>query len=577
MPIRILSEDVASSIAAGEVIERPSSVVRELIENALDAGAHRIDVRLKSGGEDVLEVADDGAGIASDELPLAIARYATSKLERAEDLYALRSLGFRGEALASIAAVARLEIVSRPAEAPAGARLAVEGGREGKVAASGAPPGTLVRVRDLFFNMPARRKFLKSEAAERRRIHELVGRYAFAYPGVAFRLTQDDRLALQSSGDGDRRQALSASVGAQTARQMLTLPPPPGDSSVRVEGLIGPPSVHRANRRDLTFFVNGHWVQDAGLGAAVAQAYHGMLMVGRYPTAYLWIEVAPEEVDVNVHPAKAEVRFRQADAVFSAVQKAVRSTLLHQTAPPDVDLERTWMSAARADPAFAAAGGSMGLPLSAGEGAPPSLPMFPAPARPSGALPLLRPVGQVGAAYLVAEGPDGLYLIDQHAAHERVLFEALTRATYDRTLDVQTLLDPQPLEIPAADAAALEGMLPALQRIGIEVEPFGGGTVRVRAVPALLVRMDPADILRTVIGSFEEDEAPLAAEVEARLAARVCKRAAVKAGQVLSLVEQERLVRELEACRSPRTCPHGRPTMIHLSVDTLERQFGRRG
>src|SRR3990172_4272888 len=227
MPIHILSEDVASSIAAGEVIERPSSVVRELIENALDAGAHRIDVRLKSGGEDVLEVADDGAGIASDELPLAIARYATSKLERAEDLYALRSLGFRGEALASIAAVARLEIVSRPAEALAGARLTVEGGRKGKVAATGAPPGTLVRVRDLFFNMPAGRKFLKSEAAERRRIHELVGRYAFAYPGVAFRLTQDDRLALQSSGDGDRRQALSASVGAQTARQMLTLPPPP--------------------------------------------------------------------------------------------------------------------------------------------------------------------------------------------------------------------------------------------------------------------------------------------------------------------------------------------------------------
>jgi DNA mismatch repair protein MutL len=573
MPIRTLSEEVASSIAAGEVIERPSSVVRELIENALDAGARRIDVRLKGGGEDVLEVADDGAGIASDELPLAIARYATSKLERIEDLYALQSLGFRGEALASIAAVARLEIVSRTAEAQAGARLASEGGRMGKVAASGAAPGTLVRVRDLFFNLPARRKFLKSEVAERRRIHELVGRYAFAYPSVAFRLTQDDRLTLQSSGDGDRRQALAASVGAQTARQMLPLPPSPAESSVRVEGLIGPPSVHRANRRDLTLFVNGHWVQDAGLGAAVAQAYHGMLMVGRYPTAHLWIEVAPEEVDVNVHPAKAEVRFRQPDAVFSAVQKAVRSTLLHQTAPPDVDLERTWLSAARGDPAYGPAAGSVGLSL----GAPPTLSMFPAPARPSGALPLLRAVGQVGAAYLVAEGPDGLYLIDQHAAHERVLFEALTRATYERSLDVQALLDPQPIEVPAADAAALEGMLPALQKIGIEVEPFGGGTVRVRAVPALLMRMDPADILRTVLGSFEEDEAPLAAEVEARLAARVCKRAAVKAGQVLSLVEQERLVRELEACRSPRTCPHGRPTMIHLSVDTLERQFGRRG
>jgi DNA mismatch repair protein MutL len=576
MPIHVLPEDVASSIAAGEVIERPASVVKELLENSIDAGAHRIDVRIEGGGEDLLEVSDDGGGIPSSELPLAVARYATSKLERAEDLFALTSLGFRGEALASIGAVSRLEIVSRRAEAPAGARLVVEGGRAEDVAAFGAPPGTLVRVRDLFFNVPARRKFLKSEASERRRIHELVGRYAFAYPGIAFRLTQDDRLTLQTNGSGDRRQALLPLVGHETARGMLALPQPLEGASIRVEGLIGPPSIHRANRRDLTFFVNGHWIQDPRLGAAVMQAYQGLLMVGRFPTAFLWVEVPAAEVDVNVHPGKAEVRFREPDLVFSAIQRVVRATLLHQAAAPGVELAAPWDPRRREStfaPGWEEALDGPNLSVAA----PLTLSMFPPPARPSGALPLLRAVGQVGQAYLVAEGPDGLYLIDQHAAHERILFEALIRAQQDQRLEVQTLLDPQPVELGPAEAEALGPLLPGLKALGIEVEPFGGGAVRVRSLPALLAHLHPADALRTVVGKFEEDESPLASEIEARLAARVCKRGAVKAGQVLSLVEQERLVRELEACQAPRTCPHGRPTMIHLSVDTLERQFGRRG
>jgi DNA mismatch repair protein MutL len=575
MPIHILPEVVASAIAAGEVIERPASAVKELIENALDAGARRVDIRLQSAGEELIEVADDGLGIPPDELALATARYATSKLEKVEDLYALRSLGFRGEALASIAAVSRLEIISRTAAAQAGARRTVEGGNASGVSAVGAPVGTVIRVRDLFFNMPARRKFLKSEAAERRRIHDLVGRYAFAYPGVAFRLTQDDRLVLHTSGDGDRRQALSASLGLETARELLALPESRAESGVTVEGLIGPPSVHRANRRELSFFVNGHWVQDPGLAAAVVQAYHGLLMVGRYPLAFLWIEVPPEDVDMNVHPGKAEVRFRRPDVVFSRVQRIVRTTLLHQAGAPEMDLPRAWSSAAIEPVGFPSM--DSGRDFASDEPSHLSLTMFPVPARPSGALPLLRPVGQVGASYLVAEGPDGLYLIDQHAAHERVLFESMMKAQADRQLEVQTLLDPQPVELQPEEVGLLDELLPALGALGIAVEPFGGSTVRVRSLPALVSQLRPADVLHAVLGRFEEDEAPLAVEVEARVAARVCKRAAVKAGQILSLAEQERLVRELEACRSPRTCPHGRPTMIHISVDALERQFGRRG
>ncbi|HET7011408.1 MAG TPA: DNA mismatch repair endonuclease MutL [Anaerolineales bacterium] len=576
MPIRVLPESVASAIAAGEVVERPASVVKELVENALDAGAQRIEIRLRSAGEDLIEVGDDGAGIAADELALATSRYATSKLQTIEDLYALRSLGFRGEALASIAAVSRLEIVSRPEGAAAGARLTVEGGTLSAPTAVGAPHGTLVRVRDLFYNTPARRKFLKSESAERRRIHDMIGRYAFAYPGVSFHLTQDDRLVLQSSGDGDRRQALAASLGLNTAREMLLLPEPAADVEVRVEGLIGPPSVHRANRRELTFFVNGHLIQDAGLAAAVVQAYHGLLMVGRYPMVFLWIEVAPDEVDVNVHPGKAEVRFRRPDLVYGRVQRSLRTTLLNQAGAPEMDLPRAWSSAGpdmrtpfapRASDDEMETAASVHLTLS----------MFPPPARPSGALPLLRAVGQVGSSYLVAEGPDGLYLIDQHAAHERVLFEAMMRAQAEHHLEVQTLLDPQPVELQPEEIGRLEELLPTLESLGVAVEPFGGATVRVRSLPALASHLRPSDVLRTVLGQAEDDETPLAAEVEARLAARVCKRAAVKAGQILSLAEQDRLVRDLEACRSPRTCPHGRPTMIHISVDALERQFGRRG
>jgi DNA mismatch repair protein MutL len=279
---------------------------------------------------------------------------------------------------------------------------------------------------------------------------------------------------------------------------------------------------------------------------------------------------------VNVHPGKAEVRFRRPDLVFGRVQRMLRATLLHQAGAPEIDLPRAW-SSARLDPSAASSIDMAREFLPSDEPSHMSLTMFPAPARPSGALPLLRAVGQVGASYLVAEGPDGLYLIDQHAAHERVLFEAMMKAQADRQLEVQTLLDPQPVELQPEEVGLLDELLPALGALGIAVEPFGGSTVRVRSLPALVSKLRPADVLRAVLGRFEEDEAPLAVEVEARVAARVCKRAAVKAGQILSLAEQERLVRELEACRSPRTCPHGRPTMIHISVDALERQFGRRG
>jgi DNA mismatch repair protein MutL len=587
MSIHLLADEVASQIAAGEVVERPASVVKELLENALDAGASQVTIQIEGAGKRLIEVADNGCGIPADELLLAVARHATSKLASAEDLFRIRTLGFRGEALASIGSVARLTLTSLAAGdgVAAGARLRVEGGRAGPVEPFGGPNGTVVRVEDLFFNVPARLKFLKQDSTERQQVETLVSRYALAYPNVRFRLLVDGKLSLQTDGSGDRRGILNAIYGIEITRQMLEVLADEDD--LRLTGFISPISLTRSNRKEITFFVNGRWVTDVALNTALLQAYHTLLMVGRYPMAALFLDLPPEEVDVNVHPAKAEVRFRSPDRMFSGVQRAVRRALLAYTPIPQVYAPGTWGSPSggrEIDPAWTLAHPgetprepSFGFEPHAEAGL--ELPAGPAEAQPPlpvGKLPLLRPIGQVGATYLVAEGPDGLYLIDQHAAHERVLFERLL-AQREKQIPAQALLEPAVVQLAPQQAELLASQLPLLARIGFQVEPFGPGAFLVRAIPALILGSDPAAAVRVVVEDFEEDETPLQEEIEARIIARVCKRAAVKAGHVLDPEEQRALLRDLEACQSPRTCPHGRPTMIHLSVDLLERQFGRKG
>jgi len=571
MPIRILSEDVASQIAAGEVVERPASVIKELMENALDAGAHFIKIRVEQAGRKLMEISDDGAGISMDDLPLAVARHATSKLSSAEDLFHIRSLGFRGEALASIGSVSRMTVVSRVRQSEFGARIQIEGGKNRSVERIGVPPGTVVRVEDLFYNVPARLKFLKSDMTERGQINGLVTRYALAYPQVRFELSMDGKSMIHTNGNGDRREILAQLYGLDVARQMLEVSL---DEDIQISGFISPVALTRSNRREITFFINGRWVQETALVSALMQAYHSLLMVGRYPMAVLFLQLDPEEVDVNVHPAKAEVRFRQPDRIFSAVQRGVRRALLAYSPVPNVATPY-WSSQGfqqkTVDPAWAIAGG-IKIDLASGEPEPAPVNQ---PTLPTGRVPLLRLIGQVGAAYLVAEGPDGLYLIDQHAAHERVLFEKLINRK--QAVHSQALLEPALVVLPPQNTQLLEKQLEVLSHYGFEVDSFGPNTFRVRAVPSIFTGIDPAAALRVLIEDFEEDEAPLANELEERIIARVCKRAAVKAGKVLSSDEQQALLRDLEGCQSPRTCPHGRPTMIHLSVDLLERQFGRRG
>jgi DNA mismatch repair protein MutL len=587
MPIRLLSAEVASQIAAGEVIERPASVVKELVENALDAGTHAISIAIEDAGRTLVEVDDDGCGIPAGELHLAVRRHATSKLVRADELFRIATLGFRGEALASIGSVSRMTISTRVESASAGARLRVEGGQAGKVESTGAPVGSVVRVEQLFYNVPARLKFLKSDVTERRAIDTLVTRYALAYPNVRFKLTEGRNVILQSAGNGDRRALLAAVYGIDMAKQMLEVLAE--EESLKMTGFISPTSMTRSNRREITFFVNGRWVQDVPLVTALLQSYHTLLMVGRYPLSILQLDIMPEEVDVNVHPAKAEVRFRNQDKVFSFVQRAIRRALLAYAPVPQMPASLwgkhdpedrapglDWSIAHPSEQLSVTIGKQAAVSDQPSEGSAQTLKSASQPVA-IGQIPLLRLIGQVGATYLVAEGPDGLYLIDQHAAHERVLFEKLMAQYSMKNIASQALLSPEVLHLSSAQARLLDGQLEILNKFGFEVEGFGTNAFQVRAMPALFAGADASSALRALVEDFEEDETPLQAELEARLAGRVCKRLAVKAGHVLSQAEQGALLADLESCESPRTCPHGRPTMIHLSVEILERQFGRRG
>ncbi len=584
MPIKILPDTIASQIAAGEVVDRPASVVKELLENAIDAGASQIEIEIQQAGRRLIQVTDDGSGIPADEVRLAVCRHATSKLSSAEDLFNIQTLGFRGEALASIGSVSRLTMITNTHENPIGAKLAVEGGESAGISTIAAAAGTRVSVEDLFFNLPARLKFLKSDTTENRHITGLVTRYALAYPHIRWSVTQDEKPIFQTTGSGERFEILQALFGPTEAGKLM--PVSFEERHLKLEGFISSLSLTRSNRKDITVFVNGRWVQDPMLTSAVIRAYNTMLMVGRYPVAVLFINIPPELVDVNVHPAKAEVRFRDQDAVFSGVQRAIRRGLLAFTPIPDLNATRLWgrsvaeteegqawqqgnfnVAAGQSD---AAGGGEFGTgsELETAQ---------PQPSLPGSHLPLLRLVGQVASTYLIAEGPDGLYLIDQHAAHERVLFDQLMAQFNAKSIPSQALLDPVVIELTPEKAGILEQQLAALISLGFEIEPFGPNAFVIRSIPIVVDRSDPRLAVEAVVTAFEEDETPLMAEVEARVAARVCKRMAVKAGQILSEAEQRNLLLNLESSQSPRTCPHGRPTMIHLSVNLLERQFGRTG
>ncbi|MBN1923011.1 MAG: DNA mismatch repair endonuclease MutL [Anaerolineae bacterium] len=598
MPIRLLPEDIASRIAAGEVVERPASVIKELVENSLDAGATRIETETLEGGHKLLRVRDDGEGIAAAEVALAFRRHATSKLATAADLFNILTLGFRGEALASIASVSQLSCNTRHVAEVAGTRLRIAGGEILSQSPVGWPKGTEICVEELFYNVPARRKFLQSPRTERRHIDGFLTRYAIAYPHVAFTVVHDGQEMLRTSGNGVQREALQQVYGLELGASLLELAPKwASGEGLRVRGYTGDVTTHRSNRGYITLFVNGRWIEDMRITYAVIQAYHTLLPVNRYPIAFLLLEMPGEEVDVNVHPAKTEVRFRDPDAVFRTVQRAVRATVVSE-APiaaawqPDSS-SRSNLEAPQATtpaPERQATQNALWVELASlrpapqlaprGETAPtPGPQQTPSSERssriaPGIKLPPLRVIGQAATTFIIAEGPDGLYLIDQHAAHERVLYEQLLTAWSEGGVPAQPLLEPVSVQLSAEDAARIEEHLPALAELGLTVEPFGPNSFLVRSVPATLKHLAPQDLLAD-IAAAELDRSPIREGLEAQMVRRICKRAAIKAGQTLSREEMEALIHGLEQCLSPRTCPHGRPTVLQISVEQLALQFER--
>ena len=576
MSIKVLPPDLAAKIAAGEVVERPASVVKELVENSIDAGSSQITIEIKAGGVEQIKVIDDGHGIASEEVSIAFQRHATSKIDSQEQLDAIATLGFRGEALPSIAAVSRTVITTRQPLNPGGFRLELLWGEPVSSGSQGSPPGTAVEVLDLFGNLPARRKFLKSSSAETSRIQELVSRYALVFPGIRYQLMVDGRVSFTSPGNGVHREALLAVYGPQAATAMLEVHGEDPETGYQVDGFAGAPSLTRANRTYMTFFVNRRWVQSRMLSFAVEEAYIGLLQVKRYPLAALNISIPYEEVDVNSHPSKREVRFREENRVFSTVQRAVRAVLMADSPIPSLAPPPESAYPAAVAPSFfprSAFGGARyggGMPdyeggLEGGQ-ADARLPKQPAPP--------LKVVGQLKLTYIVAEGPAGMFLVDQHAAHERVLFDRIYEKTSEQEPQSQPLLELVSVDLSPAQGDTLKTHQEALENYGFQFEPFGDGSYLLRAVPAIFGEGDPAKALLDVLDmtAFEG----LVRQKEDVTAASIACHGAIRAGKSLTEPEMVSLLEQLEATPNPHTCPHGRPTMVHFSSNHMEREFGRR-
>ncbi len=574
--IRVLPDGVVNKIAAGEVVERPASAVKELMENAIDAGASEISIEVRTGGTSLVRVRDNGCGMGREDAGLALERHTTSKITDAADIFAIRTLGFRGEALPSIAAVSRLELTTKERGALAGTRVTVVGGRIGEVKETGAPEGTEVIVRDLFFNTPARRKFLRSERAENSYIASAVISQALARPEIGFTLISDGEEIIRGPAAAKAIDRIRALFGAELADKLI--PFGEGSGSVSIRGFISAPEVTRGNRSGQHFFVNGRPVQDKIISFAVVDACEGVLPAKRYPVVFVFLEIDPAEVDVNVHPAKREVRFRNGSLVRDLVREVLSRALRS--------------SGCAAGAGFTAHGQTVSEPVAHYEtmsegGLTSRIPVAPFAQEPlpsegasEGALGTgmerLRPIGQIKNLYVICETPEGMAIIDQHAAHERILFEKVMRLGEKGEGEVQRLLIPAVVRLSAPEYALVGDHIGTFTSLGIGVELFGDNDVKVDHLPACLGAIDAERLMRDVLGELAEEGRSRAVkdEMAARVAMKVC-RAAVKRRDPLRGEELQRLVSDLLKCKSPNSCPHGRPTIIMISMAELDKKFGR--
>lgn len=624
--IQLLSEEVASQVAAGEVVERPASVVKELVENSLDAGARRIEVLIRRGGISQIKVVDDGAGMDRDDALLCLERHATSKIRTGSDLASIATLGFRGEALPSIASVSRFRLSTRPHGENEGTEILVSGGKIDAVRAGGDAPGTQIEVRSLFYNLPARRKFLRTENTEASHVEHHLHLQAIGHPGVAFVFVKDDRTALQLPAVtrlADRIRDLS---GAELVEQLVEIEPVE-EAGLRVSGFIGKPGVSRSTRTQQIVFVNGRAIENPTVNYGLREGYHTALMKGQHPVTFLFLEMDPAAVDVNVHPAKREVRFRDPSVVREVLASVIRKTLdttrqdwsRQFNAPPQtipvfqspasqipavpetpelrafpgtteslVDLSKPYPRTERAPSASdfreaqpPSSPFGVAFPESPSEQAASEpeengvrMPLRSAPASSSSDFKIL---GVLGKLYVLMENASGLVLVDQHAAHERILFEQLRNRMETRGVASQRLLMPLTLPVAPRDSDWLTRNLDTLQRMGIGIEEFGPATWKIDALPSFIKTSDPLQLVRHLIDDLRSATAQtsklrLGEDV---IAKTVCRHA-VKANDILRQEELVQLIRDLLACELPYCCPHGRPTMIQMSYSELEKKFGRK-
>jgi DNA mismatch repair protein MutL len=629
MPIRRLSPLLVNQIAAGEVIERPASVVKECVENAIDAGATRIDIAIENGGRDLIRIRDNGSGIPIDELPMAIAPHATSKIEKQEDLDAIATMGFRGEALASIASISRLSIVSRPPQQAEAGMIEIEGERVTDPRPCGGPPGTTVTIRNLFFNTPARRKFLKTDQTETGRVTDIVQNLALAHPAIGFTLRVDDRVTLELPPDQSPRRRVLEVLGTELEEQMLELSVT--DRGIMLWGMIGKPEIARGTARHLRIFLNGRSINDRSVMHAIKEAYRGLIEPSRYPTIVIFLQMSPGLVDVNVHPTKAEVRFRNQNVVHGTVLSAVRGVLREHDLTPRLDLSRTGNASSATlaippmpPPEFGSGDERTPSTSSSDGGAASFVEYFKrldptqkgfvysevkqalrdeAPevlidddgetgaasdgsyagiAHEESSLPTLaaaRQILQVHSSYIVTQDDDGLVIIDQHALHERVVFEKLRQRMEHGTLESQRLLMPVTIEVDRSQMELLDELAPLLKRLGIEVEPIGPKAIAVHAFTSLLFerKVEPSEFMDELLKRAAEEG--LAGDSEGVLHEvldmMACK-AAVKAGDRMTPDELNELLHYRDRIERSSNCPHGRPTSLRLSLRELEKQFGRR-
>jgi len=598
--IRLLPDTVASQVAAGEVVERPASVVKELIENSIDAGARKIEIMIHRGGISLIRVVDDGSGMDRDDALLSLERHATSKIRSAADLQAIGTLGFRGEALPSIASVSRFRLTTREPDAIAGTEVLVNGGKIDIVRDGGEAPGTQVEVRSLFYNLPARRKFLRSENTESRNIEHQIHLQAIGHPEIGFTLVRDDRLVFQLPATATLSDRIRDLYGPILLERLIEIN---GNASSKIQtsGFIGQAGLSRQTRAQQLFFVNGRAIESGLITAAVREGYHTALMKGQYPVTFLFLTLDSGAVDVNVHPAKREVRFRDPTAVRNAIVLSVRRTLERSRiewqekfrAPAPSSLTEVKIPApAMAQPQLEAAVGPenvRGRDRPAEFSPPPRFVpdnrreseaggIAPSSTRRTATAPQqFQIIGVLNKLYVLMENADGLVLVDQHAAHERILFEELRRRMEEQGVPAQRLLLSQTIDLPPRDADWIDRNISILQKMGIGIESFGSNTFKIDSLPSFLNVSDPTQFMRKVIDDLKSaSNSSSAMRLGEEMIAKTVCRHAVKANDPLRYLEVEKLIQDLLECDLPYCCPHGRPTMIQISLAELEKKFGRK-